>query len=93
MASFSRFAALAALVVMVALAAPSDAGMLNAGIYDVNEGSKVMSGSAQADLALIGRRAVLESQGYTEDEIQKELKILEQKVGAAFTTISFYLNA
>ena len=81
MASFSRIAALAALAAALALAAtPSDAGMVNMNIYDVSEGSKVLSGNAQADLAMLGRRAVLEAQGYTEDEIQKELKILEQKV-------------
>merc|ERR1712139_396817 len=49
--------------------------------FDVSETSRVLSGSAKADLALMGRRTILEAKGFSESEIQKELAALEQKIG------------
>lgn len=46
----------------------------------LSEGSTLMSGNARADLALIGRRAVLEAKGVSEEDILKELATLEMKV-------------
>lgn len=49
-------------------------------IYTVSESSKLITGDQKADLALLGRRAVLEQQGMSEEEIKKEIEDLEKTV-------------